>query len=1751
MKINWKKHAVFSLLQTCTSSMAAGVQLTVRMTDSFIIEDTRGLKVRLIRQDGGNIERKLVFDHGKAVVDMNQLAYGSYTLTIVYDDGTPLTRDAEENSVYKVDGTISEYPYASFQLTDGHGFCKIETELRGKCGILTIHVLESDAQGQRMPSGDTVYQYEFVGKRFRQWVELNSCNNYETTVELPQDMYTLHRHNETSRMIFDDSPVTDSFEIAGGYHSFAVIETVEKVPDLDLKVFVMDEKCVLTTPKDCYFQVKVSGPDYAQTISLNEMNDFSSQFFDLPLGTYTITAHQACGYKVLYEVDGETCSECVFDLENNGLNLNIDIIYQREDMISRPSLRIRKLIKGESGCLMPPESSQSFSVSVCGCQSTHSFYLSSENCFCAELACLCPGIYQIEEQDNPDYLVSYQLSDGTPLIDGRVIVDGCEGLELWIINEHKNSGKLQICKYVEDENGNLTSPQAGECFAVRLHSFAYQEVLMLKEENDYCVALEQLPKGCYDIREVQGYHVLYSVDQGEWSNTARIVIDDGRMHEVRILNLRSEQCGTIRIEKWMENERCVLMHPNCTDSFEVCVSGSGVRKQITLSAQNQWCAYIEGLAYGQYRIEELYESDVRYLVNGEPCEEAIVMLGREMQEVKIINAAARCSSLRLAVCMVNCEHQQMHPEAEFEAIAVIEGDNFCKEVRLNYENRWRALITGLQGECVRITQKDTMGYHVLYQIDGQIAAEGLVTLDGRTHDVLILDHYHCRSGALWIEKVMVDECGVQHHPSPSDRFEFSLRSTAVEIPFVLNAANGFSVCFEDLEKGSYEIIEHDASNCCYRVNHCEQTEGKITVGSEDVHVQVVNLAASLPKLHIACYAEGEQCCCTQIRFALVGQGLHEIYTLSPQEDALVIEGLKEGTYEILTDQECPVVYEINGRMHEKGVFTIDREDVYIILICKESCIQLKLQKCIYDEDRERMFVPTEGSYEIFAEGENGCRKILLNASNQYSYTLFDVPSGMMRVWENDDQEASVIVNGEQTTDGTFNVESGCYDVRVVSAVCKRQCLAISASCMTGDEYHECRQQELNLKLIGREGETKIVLNAANHFHWDEQLKQGKYTLVAENQNICFYSGPTQSYNAITFEVKNDPIQVQAVLNNANQNCVVSFEIEVRDENDNIMEIPAHSVFTVRTVSKSFFETLVFNDDNKYKVTRIMPKDQYEMFVKGQGDVIYDYALVNGRKKSVAEIELDQDTDIIFVFRKKTVSQGTLYIQGYRQDLDCDCLKTPGPDSVFRLRLSGPETKEVYLNQGNRWRKRLDDLPEGTYTIDENGEEQYSYIVDGREDEKAVIHIQHDAHNVKVICESETSKRGTLILDLWLWDGYKKRKPEDEDFWVNVDHESGHWELVLNKGNHWQGMIEHLENGAYQLRLPEQENVLYQMNGNAPSGEGTALINGGECHVDILCCEKKNRTGCICLEKRNVFEGKEQSPNQGEYKFILSRPGYNEQIVLNANNSYRARISDLQAGCYVLYEEDSEDVTYRINGGSEVRNAVIDMEGDDAQVVALNHVKTEQEAATLSVVGFDLNQEVVIKMQNAENEYWITLNEENRYRQLLSDIPKGIYTMDAHPENILYQLDGQSQRPYCTLRIDGDSHDVMISIDTTDTVLDNQKKTGSMKFSLWSKNDNGLLRPPLQRDSMEISIIDPAGKIHTVVLNADQNFTYTLQDLVYGSYRIRCAKEGKVKADGGMEQDDAEVIVNDMNTHIIDVILKRETELDHHMTRLIL
>ena len=47
--------------------------------------------------------------------------------------------------------------------------------------------------------------------------------------------------------------------------------------------------------------------------------------------------------------------------------------------------------------------------------------------------------------------------------------------------------------------------------------------------------------------------------KGNGHAAREVIIDDARVHEVRILNLNEPRTGTIRIEKLVENDRCVLI----------------------------------------------------------------------------------------------------------------------------------------------------------------------------------------------------------------------------------------------------------------------------------------------------------------------------------------------------------------------------------------------------------------------------------------------------------------------------------------------------------------------------------------------------------------------------------------------------------------------------------------------------------------------------------------------------------------------------------------------------------------------------------------------------------------------------------------------------------------------------------------------------------------------------------------------------------------------------------------------------------------------------------------------------------------------------------------------------------------------------------------------------------------------------------------------------------------------------------------
>ena len=410
MRRFWNTHVV-SLLQTCTSSMTAGFRLTVHKDDSFHIEDGQEIMARIAMGSGGYMDRTLVFTDNTAQIDLEGLPLDWYTLALIDQQEQPI--DSEEQCFIRgcVDQACSDGDQLRFQLTDATPWKEVTMTIFGAVSELHMHVLETGAQGQQMPGGDAIYQYELTSGEHVQWVELNACNQYEALLTLPRGTYTMQPAREGARRIFDDAAMEETFTLSDTSHSLTVIEPREPWASLRIRVFVMEDDCVLTTPSDCYFPIEVSGNGLLQTLNLNEMNDFSAVLYDLSEGTYTVRAHTAENYTTLYEVDGEVQDSGVVEILENTSH-SVDILYQNDASRQRRSLRVRKRIQKEGGCLMMPGEGDQFVLTISGCGSCHSFYLSKDNQFCVELADLCPGCYQIEESDAEGYVSSLQHADG-------------------------------------------------------------------------------------------------------------------------------------------------------------------------------------------------------------------------------------------------------------------------------------------------------------------------------------------------------------------------------------------------------------------------------------------------------------------------------------------------------------------------------------------------------------------------------------------------------------------------------------------------------------------------------------------------------------------------------------------------------------------------------------------------------------------------------------------------------------------------------------------------------------------------------------------------------------------------------------------------------------------------------------------------------------------------------------------------------------------------------------------------------------------------------------------------------------------------------------------------------------------------------------------------------------------------------------------------------------------------------------------
>ena len=185
----------------------------------------------------------------------------------------------------------------------------------------------------------------------------------------------------------------------------------------------------------------------------------------------------------------------------------------------------------------------------------------------------------------------------------------------------------------------------------------------------------------------------------------------------------------------------------------------------------------------------------------------------------------------------------------------------------------------------------------------------------------------------------------------------------------------------------------------------------------------------------------------------------------------------------------------------------------------------------------------------------------------------------------------------------------------------------------------------------------------------------------------------------------------------------------------------------------------------------------------------------------------------------------------------------------------------------------------------------------------------------------------------------------------ISHDRGYNEVfTLNRENNWSLLVDALEDGVYVVdEVDDRYDVSYIVNGASEVNSAIVNVEGNVSTVQIINTVKEVFGS---IRNREVHAGKMASWNSRHRIFVtrvhVSKPGYNEVFTLNAANHWSILVKDLMDGWYVIDEVDSDDqVTYIINGGSEVANGIVHVEKNSNEVAMIDAAGGSGGSITLS------------------------------------------------------------------------------------------------------------------------------------------------------------------------------------------------------------
>lgn len=1665
--------------------------------------------------------------------------------------------------MYQVNGE-KERRHARFFIDDCcDNEIKIINNVRKQtCGILKISKYEeTDCQELVKPSQHERFEIEVSGPCFHELYCLQASNNWCILLEgLAAGEYQvkeLRAEEYDVCYVVNREPMEEAILYLNEYNQDVMVINHRKQSGR-MKLSTMVRSCSGEYRLPSYgeeFEILIEGVNHCCTTVLKASNGWCVLLDQLPEGTYRIIQKDTLGYKVSYQFHGK--EETLAKLELGQCDEEVVIVNEEKECSG--TLMVTKYMVEQDGQLYKPCPNDEFMFELRGRCFTRVYRLHARNDFCVYFDDLEEGSYEICEICE-DYDVQYRIN-GECTTSANVTL-GHDDVQVDILNAVKQEGFISIEKRIK-RGERLVKPDVDMCYKILFKGKNCKEIYELNADNDFMICLRDLPHQHYEIRELNADCTMYEVN-GILQENGYLLYDGSDMH-VTIINEEHIR-GCMEIQKMVMDEAGELHHPCKEDCFEILIESDCYKQKIELNADNDFCVQMYDLPCGHYEVCELNSvCAVRYQVNQMPCENAIVDLNEEDVRVMIINDMGAQGCLELSVVVDDGEQYNMPDDSQAYHLRITR-DQDSWQMDLTCANQFHDCLCNLKPGMYTIQACDHTP--LCFEIDGQMF-EQIVCVELNGEQVVInVIQSNIPMPTITITKCMQDEQGCIVQPTNGECFEMLLLHNGRKQTFTLDEHNQWTknICAES--EGAYELREIEGGcDVQYQINqNCPSPSGYFEVCGEDIDVMVLNQLHKKGKLHVEagikdCSGEIIQPQDDQMFYMDVeSRSMCKTYVFDEGNHWHQVLELEAGTYSIKQKKnkdfdEC--YYLVNDRKETAVHVYVGNEDVHVQSINVMRCSggSIELSKVLRDSSCNCFHRPDndmEYEVDICSTDTNYHQIISLNSCNKFHETLSGLQPGTYEIHElNPANSVCYMVNGmDETPCAIIEVNENMNTVKIINEEHPHHMGSIELCKLIRDEEGCYRYPDHNqsywVQIKGEHGSSRVILNHANHFYASiRNLEDGWYEVLEESESphVQYVVNNATPSDRGLVHVKQNANTVNVI--NGTMGKTGSIKLRKQIQNDaGLLVTPTHGSYRVHITSPGFNEIFVLDESNHYQmdlsdlndglyVVMEMDHDHVTYIVNGGSVVDYAIVEVKGNHNQVQIINQNMPSNRGSITLAK-------YIRTNQQ------LQRPQGNESFVFLVSRPGFNQLYtLDSSNDWMLTISELEDGDYVISETTTvDRVTYIINGgSEVDRAVVSVKGDSNSVQII-NHRNERGGTIILDKLIRDGQMLVKPNDVDFNIYLYvSKPGYGETFeLNVGNNWQLAIENLEDGTYVVSEVGIGNVTYIINGGNEVDRAVVEVRGNTNIVQIIN-PMQIRIGSILLDKYMRNQGDLVKPvDDFVISMRVSKPGYNETFELNARNNWRYMVNDLENGVYVVDEINAQDdVTYRINGGSEVNNAVVNVEDNMNNVMIIDALHDDYGSIRIEKYMRNTSGDLVrppadfhtrVHVSKPGYNEVFTLNASNNFTITLKDLLDGYY--------VLNEVDSQDQVSYIINggnEVENGIVHVMKNANTVQMIDTQTTHVGSIFLTKLIRNVNGQLMPPQDQESFRI-YVEGNGMNQNIVLDRSNNWSKTVHDLVQGVYQVSEVPNDRYTTtyivDNGDEQASAQVEVVS-NTHTVKVI----------------